>query len=223
MGVLLGAKSGSPSTLLAAFILSVCFFSTEAAFKRTNITVDPPKPMEGGSVRLIPVTLPPVPSICRWFRGKRDYNNTILSYYFYPSPGAWEAAQYTGRETMRPDCSLEITNLNITDLGNYIVLIDGPEGIRIGSVELIVHYPPDEEPKVSARGVNKMTIIGVVFGSLSAAVVLGMLVFAIYSESNSGTMRKSLVVFLAEDFQPFLELHPSPHRRGPLKMLMDHA
>ncbi|XP_067318561.1 carcinoembryonic antigen-related cell adhesion molecule 16-like [Anolis sagrei] len=194
MGVLLGAKSGSPSTLLAAFVLSVCFFSTEADYKGTNITVEPPMPMEGGSVRLTPVTLAITRVICRWFRKELRTNETILSAFFYPSFKVRKGPNFTGRETIRPDCSLEITPLNITDLGNYITLIEGPEEARIGSVELIVHYPPDDEPKLFDRGFNKMTIVGIVFGSLSAAVFLGMVLFSVYRESNPGTIMKTLPV-----------------------------
>ncbi|XP_067318562.1 uncharacterized protein [Anolis sagrei] len=194
MGVLLGAKSGSPSTLLAAFVLSVCFFSTEAYYKRTNITVEPPMPMEGGSARLIPVTLAIAQVTCRWFRGEMRENETILIGFFYPRFKVRKGPGFTGRETIHPDCSLEITPLNITDLGNYLTVIEGPEDTRIGSVELIVHYPPDDEPKFFARGFNKMTIVGIVFGSLSAAVILGMVLFSVYRESNPGTRMKTLPV-----------------------------
>ncbi|XP_062818917.1 carcinoembryonic antigen-related cell adhesion molecule 3-like [Anolis carolinensis] len=184
MGVLLGGQSGWPSTLLAAFVLSVCFFSTEARIQVTNISVEPPKPMEGGRVRLTPVSLPPVPSTCRWFRGEWDSNETILVYYFYPRHFVWKAAQFTGRETIRSDCSLEITDLNITDLANYVVLIEGPEGSRVGTVELIIHYPYEDEPNEFGRGFNKTTIVGMVFGSLGAAVVLVLVLFTIYYSSH---------------------------------------
>nr|XP_060640208.1 carcinoembryonic antigen-related cell adhesion molecule 5-like [Anolis sagrei ordinatus] len=134
------AGSDVPSLLLpTAFVLSVCFFSTEAYYKRTNITVEPPMPMEGGSVRLTPVTLTIAQVFCRWFRGEMRRNETILTAFFYPRFKVKKGPNFTGRETIRPDCSLEITPLNITDLANYITLIEGPEDMRIGSVELIVH------------------------------------------------------------------------------------
>ncbi|XP_062818568.1 carcinoembryonic antigen-related cell adhesion molecule 6 isoform X2 [Anolis carolinensis] len=146
MGVLLGVKSGAPSTLLAAFVLSICFFSTEAFMKETNITMEPPRPVEGGKVYLIPHDLSPVPVICRWFRGERNENNTIVIFYFYPHPYIWNASAFTGREIMKSNCSLEIVDLNYNDTANYTVLIEGPMGSRIGTVELVIEAPLPVEP-----------------------------------------------------------------------------
>uniref|UniRef100_A0A803TNV8 Immunoglobulin subtype domain-containing protein n=1 Tax=Anolis carolinensis TaxID=28377 RepID=A0A803TNV8_ANOCA len=133
------AESDIPSLLLStAFVLSICFFSTEAFMKETNITMEPPRPVEGGKVYLIPHDLSPVPVICRWFRGERNENNTIVIFYFYPHPYIWNASAFTGREIMKSNCSLEIVDLNYNDTANYTVLIEGPMGSRIGTVELVI-------------------------------------------------------------------------------------
>ncbi|XP_067318558.1 carcinoembryonic antigen-related cell adhesion molecule 6-like [Anolis sagrei] len=137
-GALLGNKGPSPSTLLAAFILSVCFFSTEAFMKRTNITVDPPHPMDGGSVRLIPLTSPRDMVTCRWFRGGTDGNSTIVVFFFYPRPVSRNRTSYTGRETLNANCTLEITDLNVNDTANYTILQESPFESRMGTVELVI-------------------------------------------------------------------------------------
>ncbi|XP_067318560.1 carcinoembryonic antigen-related cell adhesion molecule 16-like [Anolis sagrei] len=136
MGALLGAQSPAPSTLLAAFVLSVCFLSTEAYMQLTNIVMNPPKPVDKGNVRFTPSMLPPIPVSCRWYRREMSDKDTILAYFFEPKPTTRKGPNYTGRETMRPDCSLEITNLNFTDSTNFIVLIYGRGGIMAGSVEI---------------------------------------------------------------------------------------
>ncbi|XP_067329650.1 carcinoembryonic antigen-related cell adhesion molecule 6-like [Anolis sagrei] len=138
MGALLGNKGPSPSTLLAAFILSVCFFSTEATWKPTDITVEPLKPMEGGSIRLIPVTSPRDMVTCRWFRGGTDGDSTIVVFYFYPSPVSRIRTSYTGRETLDANCTLEITDLTVSDTAKYTALLESPFGSRLGTVELVI-------------------------------------------------------------------------------------
>ncbi|XP_062827812.1 ephrin type-A receptor 1 [Anolis carolinensis] len=139
MGALLGAESGSSPKLLAVVvILSVCFLSTEAFLQLTNIKMEPSEPKEGGSVRLTPNNLPPVPLSCRWYRSEMSNNCTILIRFFYPRPMTRKESSFTGHETMRSDCSLEIKNLKANDSENYIVLIHGRDGIRIGSMKLAI-------------------------------------------------------------------------------------
>nr|XP_008117624.1 PREDICTED: uncharacterized protein LOC103280427 [Anolis carolinensis] len=142
MGALLGAESGSPPKLLAVVvILSVCFLSTEAFLQLTNIKMEPSEPKEGGSVRLTPNNLPPVPLSCRWYRSEMSNNCTILIRFFYPRPMTRKESSFTGHETMRSDCSLEIKNLKANDSENYIVLIHGRDGIRIGSMKFAIPDP----------------------------------------------------------------------------------
>nr|XP_060640212.1 carcinoembryonic antigen-related cell adhesion molecule 6-like [Anolis sagrei ordinatus] len=133
------AGSDAPSLILStAFVLSVCFFSTEAIFKPTNITVDPPNPMEGGSVRLIPVTSPRDIVTCRWFRGATDGDSTIVVFFFYPRPVSRNRTSYTGRETLNANCTLEITDLTVNDTANYTALLESPFESRLGTVELVI-------------------------------------------------------------------------------------
>nr|XP_060640211.1 carcinoembryonic antigen-related cell adhesion molecule 6-like [Anolis sagrei ordinatus] len=181
MGVLLGGKSGSPSNLLTAFVLSICFFSTEALWKRTNITVEPPNVVDGGKVDLIPITYPPIPVICRWYRGEMYPNNTVFTFYYYPTPGSWNGVAFTGRERMKDNCTLEIIDLNINDTANYSVVIEGPRETRFGTVELVIQVPPSFEP---GRGFSRSTVAGIILGCLGLMVVLGVAVFAMKRSSR---------------------------------------
>ncbi|XP_067318557.1 carcinoembryonic antigen-related cell adhesion molecule 16-like [Anolis sagrei] len=181
MAALLGNKGPSPSTLLAAFVLSVCFFSTEAFYKRTNITVDPPNPMEGGSVRLIPLTSPRDMVTCRWFRGGTDRNSTIVVFFFYPRPVSRNRTSYTGRETLNANCTLEITDLNVNDTANYTILQESPFGSRLGTVELVISVPPPPQP---GRGFSRSTMAGIILGCLGALVILGVVVLIVKRSSR---------------------------------------
>ncbi|XP_062818557.1 carcinoembryonic antigen-related cell adhesion molecule 16 isoform X2 [Anolis carolinensis] len=178
MGVLLGRKGGWPPSLLAAFALSLCFSLTGAYMELTNIVMNPSQPKEGGTVRLTPSILPYKPVSCRWYRREMTDNNTILAYFFSPSPATRKQPKYTGRETMRPDCSLEITRLNITDTGNYIVLIYGRGGIRAGSVRLVIPDPND--PNAHGRGLSTSNILAIIIGSIGGVGVLCVVLFLMY-------------------------------------------
>ncbi|XP_062818927.1 carcinoembryonic antigen-related cell adhesion molecule 3-like [Anolis carolinensis] len=179
MGVLLGGKGRALSTLLAAFVLSVCFFSTEAFMKETSITMKPPRPVEGGKVYLIPQDLSPAPVLCRWFRGESIENNTIAIFYFYPHPYIWDATAFTGREIMKSNCSLEIIDLNYNDTANYTVLIEGLMGSRVGTVELVIEASDPDEP---GRGFSRSTVAGIILGCLGAIVILIIVVVLIKRE-----------------------------------------
>ncbi|XP_062818423.1 uncharacterized protein LOC103281924 [Anolis carolinensis] len=192
MGVLLGGKSPAPSTLLAAFVLSVCFFSTEAFIKRTDITMDPPNPVAGGKVHLIPHDLSPAPVICRWFRGEDILNNTILIFYFYPEHFIWNATAFTWRETMRSNCTLEIVNLNYNDTANYTVLIEGPLGFRMGIVELVIDASPPVEPGKQFS----CTIAGILLATLGSTIILTTAVVLIKGSPRSELPR------VAEEISP---------------------
>nr|XP_060615709.1 pregnancy-specific beta-1-glycoprotein 7-like [Anolis sagrei ordinatus] len=173
MGVLLGAESGSPSKLLAVFVvLSICFLSTEAYLKLTNIEMKPPKPKEGGSVLLTPVTRPSFPVSCRWYRREMSENDTILTYFFYPNHVIQKDPRFSGHEIMKPDCSLEIRNVQVSHSDEYMILIHGRGEIRTGSVKLVI----------PGRGFSKAAIAGAVLGSLGAIVILSVLLFTIYRE-----------------------------------------
>ncbi|XP_062818422.1 uncharacterized protein LOC134293759 isoform X3 [Anolis carolinensis] len=176
MGVLLGGKSPAPSTLLAAFILSVCFFSTEAFWDPTDIMVEPSNSMVGGSVLLTPLTLPSFPSTCRWFRGGLDVDNTIVVFFFYPRLAVMNRTAFTGREIITSNCTLEIIGLSVNDTANYTALIESATGIRRGTVELLVSAPAPDEP---GRGFSRSTIAAIILAILGATIILTTVVVLI--------------------------------------------
>ncbi|XP_062818421.1 uncharacterized protein LOC134293759 isoform X2 [Anolis carolinensis] len=201
MGVLLGGKSPAPSTLLAAFILSVCFFSTEAFWDPTDIMVEPSNSMVGGSVLLTPLTLPSFPSTCRWFRGGLDVDNTIVVFFFYPRLAVMNRTAFTGREIITSNCTLEIIGLSVNDTANYTALIESATGIRRGTVELLVSAPAPDEPAslmslpvlevsdvprsasrtflLAGRGFSRSTIAAIILAILGATIILTTVVVLI--------------------------------------------
>ncbi|XP_042295840.1 carcinoembryonic antigen-related cell adhesion molecule 6-like [Sceloporus undulatus] len=172
MGGSLGAKASSLAPLLAASLLSLCFMLT-GGFKTTTITADPSKPLEGQSLSLTVSDIPNNTVSCRWFRGEIIHGKLILITYRPPIIGTTEGNSFTGREVLKPDCSLHIRDLTVNDSGSYSVLMDGPGIYAEGKMDIVVaaletdndsHHDTNNGTDVDTRGLSTSSIAGIVVG-----------------------------------------------------------
>uniref|UniRef100_A0A803SVA8 Immunoglobulin V-set domain-containing protein n=1 Tax=Anolis carolinensis TaxID=28377 RepID=A0A803SVA8_ANOCA len=115
-----------------------CFVLAGAQTLLTNITVEPENPVDGGSVRLTPTSVPENTNTCRWYRGEESPQNIILEYFTHASPSFQWRDAYTGREDMDFKCSIEIKELKGIDSGTYMVTIVSADQTVKGKVDIVV-------------------------------------------------------------------------------------
>ncbi|KAH0631667.1 hypothetical protein JD844_006113 [Phrynosoma platyrhinos] len=87
-----------------------------------GVTLDPPEPVAGKNITLIPGGYVEDIGICFWLRGRGDEKHRILTYFPPPLFIQEDGPAYTGRETIGEDCSMHIRELKAADTGNYTIL-----------------------------------------------------------------------------------------------------
>ncbi|XP_069057527.1 carcinoembryonic antigen-related cell adhesion molecule 4-like isoform X2 [Pleurodeles waltl] len=110
-----------------------------------------------------------------WYRGTPVAGSQLILNYFVSSSKQLNGPQYTGRESGRPDGSLQITDLRTNYTGNYTVnaivsgasLVTATRQLRVYGVD----YPPPATP-CSCPGSCWQTTLGVACGVLLAAAVI---------------------------------------------------
>ncbi|XP_075056514.1 cell adhesion molecule CEACAM21-like isoform X1 [Mixophyes fleayi] len=108
-----------------------------------SITMQPLRPTVGGDVKFL-VKTGPIIHIINWYRGSMTYNReNILTHSpgseFQPTTGP----RYTGRETVKDDGSMVISNLAMNYSGKYTLQLSFPDSLQERIVELTV-YPAYE-------------------------------------------------------------------------------
>ncbi|XP_015685533.1 carcinoembryonic antigen-related cell adhesion molecule 5-like, partial [Protobothrops mucrosquamatus] len=92
----------------------------------------PPNPVETFEVLLKPPTPPETTIFCTWYRQSTGADPLLVVQSVNKTgPG------YTGRETIYPDCSLHIKELQLNDTANYLLTIAGAT-ISNGNIRLEV-------------------------------------------------------------------------------------
>uniref|UniRef100_A0A670IUJ9 Ig-like domain-containing protein n=1 Tax=Podarcis muralis TaxID=64176 RepID=A0A670IUJ9_PODMU len=125
---------------LAASVLSSCFLLTRAQETTgISIRVVPEVLKEGDSVTLTPegLDLKNIAS-CKWYRGAVEERNMIISFFRPPFSGETKGPAHTGRETVKPDFSLYITDLKPADSGIYSFKPEGPGVTITGATNITV-------------------------------------------------------------------------------------
>ncbi|XP_008120708.1 carcinoembryonic antigen-related cell adhesion molecule 6 [Anolis carolinensis] len=157
--------------LFAVSVLSFCFVLAGAQTLLTNITVEPENPVDGGSVRLTPTSVPENTNTCRWYRGEESPQNIILEYFTHASPSFQWRDAYTGREDMDFKCSIEIKELKGIDSGTYMVTIVSADQTVKGKVDIVVSAPA---PTLSG---GPIAVIVIVVLALGLGLIGGLLYF----------------------------------------------
>ncbi|XP_012824545.2 carcinoembryonic antigen-related cell adhesion molecule 3 isoform X1 [Xenopus tropicalis] len=101
-----------------------------------TITINPPKPISGQTV-FLQFYYPGEIFIINWYRGSGTaVKRNILTYSpgFDPTPGD----QYTWREKIVDNGTLEISNIITNYSGSYTLQISTPNGLQSGTTELTV-------------------------------------------------------------------------------------
>nr|XP_028598084.1 hemicentin-1-like isoform X4 [Podarcis muralis] len=125
---------------LAASVLSSCFLLTRGQETTgIRIRVVPEVLKEGESVTLTPegLDLKNIAS-CKWYRGAVEERNMIISFFRPPFSGETKGPAHTGRETVKPDFSLYITDLKPDDSGIYSFKPEGPGVTSTGATNITV-------------------------------------------------------------------------------------
>ncbi|XP_054854785.1 carcinoembryonic antigen-related cell adhesion molecule 19-like isoform X2 [Eublepharis macularius] len=134
-------RRGSHMVMILSGIILSCVLQLGAAQRRISIILEPPKPQEGQDVTLSVQGGPQQLKLCEWSRDIRKGGlETILEYNPNKSPQQRNGTAFSGRETVRADCSLRITKLRQSDEGNYSVIIEG------ASTRQQPPQKPDQEP-----------------------------------------------------------------------------
>ncbi|KAL8219726.1 UNVERIFIED_CONTAM: hypothetical protein K2H54_031882 [Gekko kuhli] len=115
----------SKSLFLLAGILLTCAFNLGVAEKKVSLILEPPNPQVGQDVTFTVRGGPQRFALCEWSREHRKGEPaTILEYLPGSTPQERKGIGHSGRETVRPDCSLRIANLRPSDTGNYSIIFE---------------------------------------------------------------------------------------------------
>ncbi|KAH0631663.1 hypothetical protein JD844_006109 [Phrynosoma platyrhinos] len=125
--------------LLLGHILSSCFSPTAAQNFTILVSAEPWFPVIGTNVTLMPRGGMENFTTCSWYRWDISELNQILVYELPPSTAKVQYMKaYTGRETVRPDCSLHIRNVSVTDITYFLILKNSTDHAEVGHVFLVV-------------------------------------------------------------------------------------
>ncbi|XP_070806103.1 cell adhesion molecule CEACAM6-like [Pituophis catenifer annectens] len=105
------------------------------------VFMNPSNAIEGDRINLTIGSASTAFIICNWYRGADSQKNLIVTVYLPPLSGNVFGSAYTGRETVGPNCSLHIENLNQDDSGTYTVTKDGPSVHGKGELSVEVLAP----------------------------------------------------------------------------------
>ncbi|XP_078509027.1 uncharacterized protein LOC144768888 [Lissotriton helveticus] len=116
---------------------------------------------------------------CNWFRGGGGGRDDFILYLdgSRPPPPPVYGLQSTGRESLLPDGSLRITDVQTNYTGNYTVLMYmDPGGAHQATGQLRVHgAPPASDASCSSWWVTLAVASGMLLGAVVA--VLGVVLF----------------------------------------------
>ncbi|XP_059574669.1 carcinoembryonic antigen-related cell adhesion molecule 5 [Alligator mississippiensis] len=129
--------------LLAAAVLGSCLQPAPAQSHIALTPDPPPAPQVGGAVTLA-LQPPQSLAVCTWYRAAQSVSSAEI-FTYVQDKGQRNGPSYTGRETGRPDCSLHITGLMLTDSSPYFLWMP-TTGSKI-TVTLTV-YEMLSQPKV---------------------------------------------------------------------------
>uniref|UniRef100_A0A8C5QBY0 Immunoglobulin domain-containing protein n=1 Tax=Leptobrachium leishanense TaxID=445787 RepID=A0A8C5QBY0_9ANUR len=102
----------------------------------------PPYPAVGQSVTLSVTGINGNIRQFIWYKGPNTGNsNIILIYTLSANQPQSNGLQYFSRASGLPNASLQISDLEITDGGNYTVIIQTPQPVQQTSVNLTVYEP----------------------------------------------------------------------------------
>ncbi|XP_068126505.1 carcinoembryonic antigen-related cell adhesion molecule 3-like [Hyperolius riggenbachi] len=169
-----------------------------------QISVQPKRPTVGGNVTFVVKASQDIYAI-NWYRGDNTfYENNIVTYDLKPKSKPETYDEYTGRETVKDDGSLVITNLLMNYSGKYTLQLTYPESLVHDTITLTV-YQAEATPTPSKAAtstsvdatdgevysttadneVNKESratlrvgvVIGLVVGIITGCILAGVLLF----------------------------------------------
>ncbi|XP_075056518.1 cell adhesion molecule CEACAM6-like isoform X2 [Mixophyes fleayi] len=166
-----------------------------------SITMQPLRPTVGGDVKFL-VKTGPIIHIINWYRGSMTYNReNILTHSpgseFQPTTGP----RYTGRETVKDDGSMVISNLAMNYSGKYTLQLSFPDSLQERIVELTVY------PSVNTIAVG--TVIGVIVGAVVGCIIVVVLV---WMTKHKRFLRQEPIY---EDTEASYRKHPLPDSHAP--------
>ncbi|XP_078506507.1 LOW QUALITY PROTEIN: cell adhesion molecule CEACAM6-like, partial [Lissotriton helveticus] len=126
--------------------LSVCIQQASAqgaAAKVTNARV--------GETAIIPAPVNVNILTFGWYRGTVVDNPQLIYTYFVSTSGQVNGPQYTGRETGRPDGSLQIRDLLTSHTGNYTVNVTPSGAAPVTTTRLLRVYELVTKPTVTSE------------------------------------------------------------------------
>uniref|UniRef100_A0A670IVM5 Immunoglobulin domain-containing protein n=1 Tax=Podarcis muralis TaxID=64176 RepID=A0A670IVM5_PODMU len=171
------------TAFLAASVLSSCFLLTRAQETTgISIRVVPEVLKEGDSVTLTPegLDLKNIAS-CKWYRGAVEERNMIISFFRPPFSGETKGPAHTGRETVKPDFSLYITDLKPADSGIYSFKPEGPGVTITGATNITV-----SESTPPGSGLTPGQIVGIVIGCVLGVALIGGLGYFLFTKTALG-------------------------------------
>ncbi|XP_003228776.1 uncharacterized protein LOC100558236 [Anolis carolinensis] len=165
-------RSPWPGLLLTGYILSSCLSLASALNYTILVTVDPWFPLVGMGATLVAKGGMENFISCSWYRWEISDPSLILVYDTSTKKVQHKPA-YTGRETLRKNCSLYIEKLSIEDITYFFILKNSTTSSEAGQVFLVIKegLPHKKQPKgLSGGAIAGIFVICVVFASAVAIV-----------------------------------------------------
>ncbi|XP_061453740.1 carcinoembryonic antigen-related cell adhesion molecule 18-like, partial [Rhineura floridana] len=165
----------TPPCPAPAYFLASHFLFTEANRNFSIlITVQPWFPSIGTEVSLFPEPSKERTDVCSWYRWDTSNENQILVYQPPPRTKMQHTSSYTGRESVRPDCSLHIRNISVMDITYYIIERNTTNSSEVGQVFLVVVEKGSKQE--NSRHLSGGAIAGIFVACLAGSVFLVALI-----------------------------------------------
>ncbi|XP_072464074.1 cell adhesion molecule CEACAM21-like [Notamacropus eugenii] len=187
--------------LLTAAILSTWIQLVSTQSPKMKLETIPPYGVVGGNITFSIVGFSKESRRYTWFRKKADESNRIVTYNV-------QTRQQTpahGRQTVFPNGSLLMTNLTLSDSGEYIVeifsIVDVPRNYQLSFLSAHLEVYADSNSRGAA-------IAGIVIGVLAAVALTTALIYFLFIRKIGGASQGML-----EELEPGGKTHPTQKLR----------
>ncbi|XP_016853631.1 uncharacterized protein LOC107983663 isoform X2 [Anolis carolinensis] len=214
------------SLFLAAQILISCFFvahSQDTKIVNISVVLLPEFSMVGDSVTIIPETTERDVTSCMWFRSFEGKYYPIIFKQFKPDERVMRGDGYDGRQFLRENCALRITELDIADMAIYMIIRNTTSKTEAGKVFLRIlrdskvvtpsPVPHKLEPKVITVGTMAGIIVGCLIGSV---LIVGLITYQTMKQSERNNLGSGEGRSPHSSSKPGSQQRLSIHNLGPV-------
>ncbi|XP_062818321.1 uncharacterized protein LOC134293734 isoform X2 [Anolis carolinensis] len=167
------------SLFLAAQIWSSCFLVAHSQATKNvtiSIAVTPEYPLIGDSVTLIPVTTAMDVISCLWLKSFDSEYHEIFLHKIKPDNKVVMGDGYDGRQILRSNCTMRITQLKTEDMTLYVLIRNTTGVTEIGKTFLRILEDTNTPSPDPDAGEPKVITLGNMAGIGVACLIVSLLI-----------------------------------------------